>query len=58
MNLVEKIVSGAQDGADRAGLDFAIDHRIPHGGWCPKGRKAETSRIDLLFDETFGAGPG
>ncbi len=35
------IVSGAQTGADRAGLDWAIFHDIPHGGWCPKGRKAE-----------------
>ena len=22
-------------------LDWAIWHDIPHGGWCPKGRKAE-----------------
>jgi hypothetical protein len=29
---VEKIISGAQSGADRAALDFAIAHRIPHGG--------------------------
>jgi hypothetical protein len=36
-----KIVSGGQTGADRAALDFAIAHGIPHGGWCPKGRKAE-----------------
>jgi hypothetical protein len=29
-----KIVSGGQIGADRAALDFAIEHRIPDGGWC------------------------
>jgi hypothetical protein len=33
-----KIVSGGQTGADRAALDFAIGHGLPHGGWCPKGR--------------------
>ena len=45
MPKVEKIVSGGQTGADRAGLDFAIAHGIPHGGWCPKGRKAEDGTI-------------
>lgn len=34
------IISGGQTGADRAGLDWAISRGIPHGGWCPKGRKA------------------
>jgi hypothetical protein len=40
-----KIVSGGQTGADRAALDFAIAHGIPHGGWCPEGRKAEDGSI-------------
>ncbi len=40
-----KIVSGGQTGADRAALDFAIDHGIPHGGWCPRGRKCEDGTI-------------
>ncbi len=39
--MVKKIISGGQTGADRAALDFAIKHNIPHGGWVPKGRKAE-----------------
>ena len=43
--MINKIVSGAQTGADRAGLDVAIRHGFPHGGWCPKGRKAEDGRI-------------
>lgn len=43
--MITKIVSGAQTGADRAGLDVAIRHCFPHGGWCPKGRKAEDGRI-------------
>lgn len=47
---VEKIISGAQSGADRAALDFAIAHRIPHGGWCPRGRKAEDGTIDPRYE--------
>lgn len=42
---IEKIVSGGQTGADRAALDWAIEHGIPHGGWCPKGRWAEDGPI-------------
>ena len=26
---------------DRAALDVALQHNIPHGGWIPKGRRAE-----------------
>ena len=40
-----RIISGGQTGADRAALDFAIEQKIPHGGWCPKGRKAEDGPI-------------
>jgi len=43
--MLKKIVSGGQTGADRAALDWAIAHKIPHGGWCPKGRKAEDGII-------------
>jgi len=39
--VIEKIVSGGQTGADRGGLDAAIELDIPHGGWIPKGRKTE-----------------
>lgn len=42
---VEKIISGGQTGADRAGLDWAITNGVPHGGFCPKGRKAEDGPI-------------
>jgi len=38
-----KSISGGQTGADRDGLDWAIAAGIPHGGWCPKGRKATSS---------------
>jgi len=44
-----KIISDAQTGADRAALDWAIQNQVDHGGWCPKGRKAEDGPIDLLY---------
>lgn len=48
--LITKIISWGQTGADRAGLDFAIEQGIPHGGWCPKGRKAEDGVIPECYD--------
>lgn len=36
---------GNQSGEGRAGLDAAIRYGFPHGGWCPKGRKAEDGPI-------------
>ena len=41
----ERIVSGGQTGVDRAALDVAIARGIPHGGWCPRGRRAEDGLI-------------
>lgn len=38
--LINKILSGGQTGADCAALDWAHQHRVAHGGWCPKGRLA------------------
>lgn len=46
---LEKIVSGGQSGADVAALDWAIAKGLPHGGWCPKGRKCESGTIDLKY---------
>lgn len=43
------IVSGGQTGADRAALDWAIAHDIPHGGWCPLGRRAEDGPLDAKY---------
>ncbi len=43
--VISKIVSGGQTGVDRAALDVAIYLEIPHGGWCPRGRRAEDGRI-------------
>jgi hypothetical protein len=51
------IRSGGQTGADRSALQFAIRNNILHGGWCPKGRRAEDGRIAEIFslDETPSA---
>lgn len=46
------IVSGGQTGADRAALDFAIEFGLAHGGWCPRGRKAEDGPIDERYELT------
>ena len=50
MNAVpDKIVSGAQTGADRGGLDAAIDLKIPYGGFIPAGRRAEDGKIPAKY---------
>ena len=43
------IVSGGQTGADRAALDWAIARGIDHGGWCPRGRRAEDGAIAARY---------
>jgi len=47
--VLKKIISGGQTGADRAALEWAIRHKVPHGGFCPKGRKAEDGRIPEMY---------
>ena len=47
--MIEKIISGGQTGVDRAALDSAIALGIPHGGWCPAGRRAEDGRLDERY---------
>ncbi|MFZ5697799.1 MAG: putative molybdenum carrier protein [Pseudomonadota bacterium] len=56
--LVARLVSGGQTGVDRAALDFAIAHGIPHGGWCPAGRKASDGPLEVryLLQETESEG--
>lgn len=49
MRLLQKIVSGGQTGADRAALDWAVANGIAHGGWCPRGRRAEDGAIDVRY---------
>jgi hypothetical protein len=47
--LPRRIVSGGQTGVDRAALDVAIALGIPHGGWCPRGRRAEDGVIAACY---------
>ncbi len=47
---IGKIISGGQSRADRAALDWAIENAIPHGGWCPKGRRAEEGIISERYE--------
>lgn len=47
--MVEKIISGGQTGADRAGLDVGLALNIPVGGWCPQGRRAEDGPIPSRY---------
>lgn len=42
---IKKIISGGQTGADRAGLDAAIDLGIDYGGSIPKGRRTEDGTL-------------
>ena len=43
--MLDRIISGGQTGVDRAALDWAIAVGIPHGGYCPRGRRAEDGVI-------------
>jgi len=45
----DKIISGGQTGADQAGLDAAMELGIPHGGWCPLGRRSEDGPIPSKY---------
>jgi hypothetical protein len=50
--MITKLISGGQTGADRGGLDAAIHCDLPHGVWCPKGRKAEDGIIPAEYHLT------
>lgn len=63
--MIEKIVSGGQSGADRAGLDAAAYCYYPTGGWAAKGwliqtfsgqNVADLSLKLLSLEEYFQAG--
>ena len=49
MAFISKIVSGGQTGVDRAALDVAIYLEIPHGGFCPLGRRSEEGPIPKIY---------
>jgi len=44
-----RIVSGGQTGVDQAALATAIELEIPHGGWCPLGRRSESGTIPIQY---------
>ncbi len=44
-----RIISGGQSGVDRAALDFALNHKMVCGGYCPKGRLAEDGVISKIY---------
>lgn len=46
---VKLIVSGGQTGADRGGLDAALDLGMGHTGWCPRGRRSEDGIIPIYY---------
>lgn len=41
LEMVTRIISGAQTGADRAGLDAALALGLETGGWIPFGRRTD-----------------
>lgn len=47
--LVRRILSGGEAGVERAALDWAIDHRVAHGGWCSRGRLADDGPLDARY---------
>jgi len=47
--VLRKIVSGGQSGVDRGALDASIAAGLDHGGWCPRGRKAEDGPIPAQY---------
>lgn len=46
---ITKVISGGQTGADRGALDAAMHADVPHGGWCPAGRRAEDGAVPSRY---------
>jgi hypothetical protein len=44
-----RVVSGGQTGVDRAALDVARSLGLAHGGFCPRGRRAEDGAIPARY---------
>ena len=47
--MIEVIISGGQTGADRAALDFALEHGFAIQGYCPRGRRADDGPLDAKY---------
>ena len=48
--MITKIISGGQSGSDRGALDACLALGVPHGGFCPRGRKAEDGVIPACYN--------
>lgn len=46
---IKKIISGGQTGADRGGLESAIECNLEYGGYIPLHRKAEDGIVPLRY---------
>ena len=51
---IERIISGGQSGADRAGRDAALACGILTGGWVPHGRKTENGPLSTEEMRRYG----
>lgn len=49
------IITGAQTGVERAALDWALKHELPHGGWCPQGTLSSGEPLDARYKLKEGA---
>lgn len=49
-----KVISGAQTGADQAGIDAAGSVRFATGGYIPKGGKTSLGRLDPSYISKMG----
>jgi hypothetical protein len=48
---ITKIISGGQTGADRAGIDVAIELGLDYGGSLPAGRRTEDGRLSQKYEK-------
>jgi hypothetical protein len=48
---ITKVISGGQTGADRAGLDAAIELGLDYGGAIPAGRRTEDGTLSLRYNK-------
>jgi hypothetical protein len=47
--MIRKIISGGQNGVERAALDVALKLNISHGGWVPYWREAEDRSLTRTY---------
>jgi len=47
--MIRKIVSGGQEGVERAALDAALKLNIAHGGWVPYWREEEDRSLTRIY---------